>query len=122
MCDELSITSNDPQSIKAKVQKLGEWSDKASQNVNKLVGDVSLKHHQSVGIVCIANCSLQTQAQIAEGMDGRVQKIAETTQLLPDAPAKKAIEDAKTTQTSLVDTAVKQKTENSSVNRWKVDI
>lgn len=49
MCDELSVSSSDSRQITGLLKKLNQWSDYASENVRKIVGDVSFFVSQCIG-------------------------------------------------------------------------
>ncbi|KAK3505269.1 hypothetical protein B0T13DRAFT_485904 [Neurospora crassa] len=105
MCDELSVTLDDQDAsaqMKKKIAVLNQWATDAVDQVQKLAQD--------------------KQREIMNGMDSRIQDVAETTSQITPLPAStvKAITDGTDVTKQAAQTNIKEKSENNPLSRFAI--
>ncbi|TVY67615.1 hypothetical protein Focb16_v002486 [Fusarium oxysporum f. sp. cubense] len=102
MCDELSVTANekDPGDMAAKLKKLSQWSQEASGRVKTIAGN--------------------KQREIMDGMQSRIDDVAQTTQAISAPPAStlKAIEAGTEVTKEAAQKSIAQRAKTSALNRF----
>ncbi|KAF4949191.1 hypothetical protein FGADI_9048 [Fusarium gaditjirri] len=102
MCDELAVTADekDPGAMAAKSKKLSQWSREASGRVKTISGD--------------------KQREIMDGMQSRIDDVAQTTQAItaPAASTLKAIEAGTNVTKDVAQKSIEQRAQASAANRF----
>ncbi|KAL5589346.1 hypothetical protein FOVSG1_011213 [Fusarium oxysporum f. sp. vasinfectum] len=104
MCDELSVTANeqDPGAMAGKVKKLSQWSQEASGRVKTIAGN--------------------KQREIMDGMQSRIEDVAQTTQAISAPPAStiKAIEAGTEVTKVAAQKSIEHRAKASALSRFSM--
>jgi hypothetical protein len=72
MCDELSVTSEDPAQMKRKVAELDMWSRDAAQRISQLAREVNITYH--IVPPCVLTCCYRNRSRSIPGWRRRLER------------------------------------------------